>query len=113
MTLGGRSGRILSTVAFTWLTTSTTLALARLMMFSEMPWAPLTRAWLTRSLKVLRKVATSPKVTTVSPFTFTGSSKTSWASSMRLGTLTEKRPSPVSRLPAAISRLLRINVEIS
>ena len=54
--------------------------------------------------------ATSARVTTVSPFTFTGRSNTSAAVSMTLGTFTAIRPAPVSREPAAIRRLLRITV---
>ena len=57
-------------------------------------------------------LATSPSVTTASPLTVIGSDMTSAASSTTDGTLTEKRPAPVSRLPAGIRRLLRCRMLI-
>ena len=60
-----------------------------------------------------RTVATSAKVTTVSPRTFTGSSITSDMSSIRPGTLRTSRPASLSIAPAAISRLLRVIEPIS
>lgn len=68
---------------------------------------PFTQANPVGSLKVRRTLVTSPKVTTRSPLTFTGRPSTSCALSNRPGTLTAKRPSPVSRAPAATRRLLR------
>jgi hypothetical protein len=50
---------------------------------------------------------TSPRVTTASPLWAMGRSITSAASSTTEGTFTEKRPLPVSMLPAGIRRLLR------
>ena len=89
------------------------LEFARLMMSIEIVRCPFTRAWLSRSLNVRRTVATSATVTTVSPSLSTGRSRRSCPCSMTLGTLTDMRPRPVSRLPAGISRLLRITVLMS
>ena len=69
---------------------------------------PLIRAKPVGSLKVRWMLATSPKVTTLSPTTLIGSDNTSCRSSMTPGTFMLMRPAPVSRLPAATRRLLRL-----
>ena len=88
-------------------TVSRMLAPTRLVTSRPMAGLPFRRAMDVRSLKVRRMVATSDRVTTASPWTFRGRSRMSCAVSSRPGTLTGKRPWPVSSVPAATRRLLR------
>ncbi|MNF10167.1 hypothetical protein D3C80_2110270 [compost metagenome] len=60
------------------------------------------------SLKVRWMLATSAKVTTLPPTTLIGMASTSSRFSMTPGTFRLMRPAPVSRLPAATRRLLRV-----
>ena len=99
-----------ATTAFTLSMAWMMFAVERFTASMDMARRPLTRAWLVRSLKVRRTVATSPNVTTESPLAATGRSNRSGAFSMTLGTFTDMRPWPVSMLPAGISRLLRSTV---
>ena len=79
----------------------------RLETSSEMADWPLIRAKPSGSLKVRLSTPMSRKRTTASRLTLTGMSRMSSAVSNRPGTLTAKRPWPVSNEPAATSRLER------
>ena len=83
------------------------LAPERFLTSSDSAGCPSMRAKPAGSSKVRRMTATSAKVTTVSPRTFTGIDSTSSRSSIRPGTLSTMRPPPVSMAPAAMRRLLR------
>ena len=87
------------------------LAPERLETSSTRAGSPLMRAKPVGSLKVRCSMATSPKVTTVSPSTFTGIDITSSMVSITPGTFSAIRPLPVSSEPAATSWLFRVTRE--
>ena len=75
--------------------------------------SPLNLAVPVRSSNVNLIFANSPKVTILSPFTFTGKLYTSCALSKDDGILTLKAPVSVSTVPAAINWLLFVTTLIN
>ena len=106
--LSGHSARISSINSRTAATVSIIFAPERFLISSASAGWPSIRAKPVGSLKVRRIVATSAKVTTVSPRTLIGSDMTSSTFSISPGTLSTSRPAPLSIAPAAIRRLLRL-----
>ena len=82
---------------------STILAPARLLISMPIAFSPLNSAYPGASTKVRRTLATSPIVTTLSPFARTGITARSCAVRTSPGTFTEYRPSSRSSVPAVTS----------